>query len=189
MSRPLGTFEFSANFEARIKSTLDARQLVDNFSDLLEFEEANYIPKGFLVSVKGLQNEEERGLYQCIDENNLDLPESWEKVAGEGVGLEILNNQEYFLLTATGDEKNIKGQSQLIFKQGSLGLGIANPDARLEILEPGNKDLLLIKNIEDQGVKITNKGVLKLLEYEELPQPVEGGITYSENSFWLGLKE
>lgn len=84
-NRELGTFRFSANFETRIKSTLDARQLVDNFSDLLLFTEDNFIPTGFVVAVKGVNTPGERGLYQCRDENNITDPENWVKIGGEGV--------------------------------------------------------------------------------------------------------
>lgn len=90
MAREEGTFNFSANFEVKKKGTIDARQLVDDFSDLLNFTSDNYISNGFPVAVKQsveIEGEEyPRGIYQCIDENNLDLPASWELVSGSSSG-------------------------------------------------------------------------------------------------------
>jgi hypothetical protein len=103
-------------------------------------------------------------------------------------GISIIDNQEHFLITATGDPDTLQANSQLIFKDNNLGIGESNPQARLEILETGNKDLLLIKNVEEKGIEVNNEGVLKLTEFTELPTVVEGGITYSQNNFWFGIK-
>lgn len=82
MAREVGTFPFSANFEVGIEGTLDARQLVDDFSDLLNFTSEDYIPQGFPVVVKGTTTIEERGIYLCVDNQNLGSASSWEKVGG-----------------------------------------------------------------------------------------------------------
>ena len=81
MARDTGTFDFSANFEVKKEGTLDARQLVDNFADLLNFTiNDNFIPDGFTVAVKGVNTPTERGIYQCIDRNNLSNPDNWDKI-------------------------------------------------------------------------------------------------------------
>lgn len=188
MSRSVGIFDFPATLEVKAKSTLDARQIVDNFSDLLQFTQQDFIPKGFTVAVKGVQDEQEQGVYQCVDENNLQNQVSWKKIAGIGVGLQVIDGVSGYLLTATGDPNTIQGQSELMFVNNNLGIGESNPQARLEIYELGSKDLLLIKNNEDKGIKINNEGVFQLTEFETLPNAVEGGITYSENAFWVGIK-
>lgn len=82
MARATGTFPFSANFETKIAGTLDARQLVDDFADLLNFTGDNFIPNGFPVAVKGTTTPSERGVYQCIDNQNLGLAASWERIQG-----------------------------------------------------------------------------------------------------------
>jgi len=84
MARQEGTFDFSANFETKIEGTLDARQLVDDFADLLNFTSDDFIPNGFPVSVKGVSTVSERGIYLCIDNQNLDQAGSWLKVGANG---------------------------------------------------------------------------------------------------------
>lgn len=82
MARQQGTFDFSANFEVKIQGMIDARQLVDDFADLLNFTlNDNYIPNGFFVAVAGVTDPAERGIYQCIDRDNLSLAASWEKIS------------------------------------------------------------------------------------------------------------
>ena len=103
-------------------------------------------------------------------------------------GIEIINNELNYLLTATGDPNTIQGQSELMFVNNNLGIGVSDPQARLEVYESGSKDLLLIKNQEDKGIKVNNEGVLQLTEFTTLPDVIEGGITYSENTFWVGIK-
>lgn len=90
MAREIGTFNFGANFEVLKEGTIDARQLVDDFADLLAFTESNFIPNGFIVAVKGTTTPSERGVYMCIDKDNLDLAASWELVGKSS--LEIAAN-------------------------------------------------------------------------------------------------
>ena len=84
MAREKGTFDFSANFEIKKEGTIDARQLVDDFNDLLLFSSDDFIPKGFIVSVKNDatigSTVYEGGVYRCIDPANLSDPSSWEIV-------------------------------------------------------------------------------------------------------------
>ena len=85
MAREQGTFDFSANFEVKKKGTIDARQTVDNFADLLAFTSSNFIDVAFPVTVKGIADPSEFGLYLCNDANDLSNPASWTKL-GEGTG-------------------------------------------------------------------------------------------------------
>ena len=100
----------------------------------------------------------------------------------------IENNIDNYILTATGIPNTINGESQLRFSGGNLiiGEGSAN-DTRFEIIGSDNRDLLLIKNSTNSGVKINNKGVLQLLEFSSKPLAIEGGIIYSSNDFWVGV--
>ncbi len=52
MAREQGTFIQSVNYELQKEGTIDARQLVDVFADLLNFDASNYITKGFPVTVR-----------------------------------------------------------------------------------------------------------------------------------------
>lgn len=81
MAREQGTFPFSANFEVKKQGTFDARQYVPNFSDLLLFTSANFIPNGFPVSVAGENDPNEKGIYLCLDNQNLSNPLSWKKLS------------------------------------------------------------------------------------------------------------
>ena len=77
MARKKGDFNFSANFEVKKKTTLDARQYVDSYSELFEFTADDYIPYGFPVTVGGLGDFSKLGTWFCVDPNNLSNPLSW----------------------------------------------------------------------------------------------------------------
>ncbi len=83
MSRALGTFNFSANFEVKVKGMLDARMFCPTYADLLTFTSDNYLMNGFPVAVWDT-DPEKVGIYQLINENALSNPESWKKVSGGG---------------------------------------------------------------------------------------------------------
>jgi hypothetical protein len=109
------------------------------------------------------------------------------KVISEEGGINILNNIDNYVLTATGDPNTIQAESQLIFDGVNLGIGTDTPIARIEISDITNSDLILIKNSNtNQGIKVNNDGVLQLLEFSILPTAVEGGISYSGSDFWVG---
>ena len=98
MGREVGTFGFSANFEVTKEGTLDARQIVDNFDDLLAFSSGNFIPNGFPVAVRGKTNADERGLYVCMDNANLDQEESWAKITSNinlALAIDSSDNSEF----------------------------------------------------------------------------------------------
>lgn len=78
--RSKGTFEEPSNYEGKFAWTLDARNMVQSYSDLLTFNPSNYIPNGFPVAVFDA-DPNKRGIYICINKNALSDPNSWEKQA------------------------------------------------------------------------------------------------------------
>lgn len=108
--------------------------------------------------------------------------------AGSGGNIDILNNVNNFVLTATGNSNQIKGNSLFIFDGTNLGIGGVSTGARFEINDDTGSDLLLIKNSSNNGVKIGSDGVLQLLEFTSLPATAPpGGLAYSSNNFYVGL--
>jgi len=102
--------------------------------------------------------------------------------------INISNNIDNYVLTATGDPNNINGEAQLIFSGSKLGIGDnPNPQAKLDIKGKFQEDLLLVKNFYNQGVEVDNEGIFKLIEFEILPTPQEGGIVYSQDNFFIGI--
>jgi hypothetical protein len=104
-------------------------------------------------------------------------------------GIEVLNNVDNYLLTATGFN-NIQGEAELQFDSLNLAIGGApSGTARLEIYHIGSIDnLMLIRNTDtNTGIKVDNIGRFQLLEFSSLPSPVEGGIIYSDNEFYVGI--
>jgi hypothetical protein len=84
--RNKGTFGFSANFEPKLKSPLDARQIVDSIDDLInpaiwEDSQGNvWLYNGFIVSIAT------GGLYQLLDANNYTNSASWQKLGSSSGG-------------------------------------------------------------------------------------------------------
>jgi hypothetical protein len=104
-------------------------------------------------------------------------------------GIEVLNNVDNYLLTATGFD-NVQGEAELQFDSLNLAIGGApSGTARLEIYHIGSIDnLMLIRNTDtNTGIKVDNIGRFQLLEFSSLPPPVEGGIIYSGNEFYVGV--
>jgi hypothetical protein len=104
------------------------------------------------------------------------------------VGVDILNNTDNFVLTATGNNNQVKGNSLLVFDGDNLGIGGTSTGPRLEINDNDTgRDLLLINNINDQGIKVQSDGVLQIIEFGTLPTAVDGGLAYSSSNFYIGL--
>ena len=107
---------------------------------------------------------------------------------GGGGGITINNNVNNYLLSATGNPNVINGEVNLQFDGTSLGIGGASTGPRLEIIDNNTgEDLLLIKNANSKGVRVTSGGILQLIEFSTLPTPVDGGIAYSSSNFYVGL--
>lgn len=103
----------------------------------------------------------------------------------------IENNVNNYIITATGLDQTVRGESELQFDSVNLGIGGAPSGlARLEIYHTGSVDnLILIKNTEtNTGIKIDKQGIFQLLEFTSLPNAVAGGIIYSNNNFFVGIE-
>jgi hypothetical protein len=49
-------------------------------------------------------------------------------------------------------------------------------------------DFFIIRSGSFNAVTVTSDGVLKLGEFEQLPDPVAGGLAYSQANFWVGVE-
>tara|TARA_B110000902_G_scaffold49670_1_gene56805 strand:+ start:351 stop:731 length:381 start_codon:yes stop_codon:yes gene_type:complete len=106
---------------------------------------------------------------------------------GAGGSTVIDNNFNNYVLTATGND-NIRGNSALQFDGVNLGIGSPSNGARFEINDNTGRDLLLIKNASNHGIKVNSDGVLQLIEFSSLPSTApEGGLAFSANNFYVGL--
>ncbi len=89
MARNKGTFNFAANFEVLAKSPLDARQVVENFSDLTTaatWEDAAsniWLFDGLIVAVTSDSSITQNGVYYLKDATNYSTPSSWAKVGSD----------------------------------------------------------------------------------------------------------
>jgi hypothetical protein len=105
-------------------------------------------------------------------------------------GIDILDNVNNYIITATGLSGIVQGESQLQFDSLNLAIGGAPSGmARLEIYHTGSVDnLILIRNTDtNTGIQVDNIGRFQLLEFSSLPTPIEGGIVYSSNEFYVGI--
>ena len=104
--------------------------------------------------------------------------------------INILENVNNYVITATGYPDIIQGEPNLQFDSLNLAIGGApSGTARLEVYHTGSVDnLMLIRNAStNTGIKVDNIGRFQLLEFSSLPTPVEGGIVYSSNEFYVGV--
>ena len=85
MSRALGTFNLSANFEPKVKGPLDSRMVVETYSDLTNpttWEDADnlvWLFNGSIVAVAEDPNYLLNGIYLLIDADNYTNPTKWIK--------------------------------------------------------------------------------------------------------------
>lgn len=86
MGRNKGTFNYSANFEPRLESPLDARLVVDEINDLInpitwqDSDSLVWLYNGMPVSVTDPST---RGIYVLIDKDNYTSFSAWEKIAAD----------------------------------------------------------------------------------------------------------
>ena len=110
--------------------------------------------------------------------------------AVDGSGVEVVNNFNNYIITATGYPNIVQGEAQLQFDGLNLAIG-GSPSgtARLEVYHTGSVDnLMLIRNAStNTGIKVDGDGRFQLLEFASLPTAVEGGIVYSSNEFYVGI--
>jgi len=95
MSRPVGTFNFSANFEPRLKAPLDARQVVNTFADLIDpstWKDTDGNVWLYNGAIVGVANDDAslNGIYLLIDADNYTLSGSWSKTSGGGGSGDII---------------------------------------------------------------------------------------------------
>lgn len=104
--------------------------------------------------------------------------------------LNVLNNVNNYVITATGYPDIIQGEAGMQFDGLNLAIG-GSPSgtARLEVYHTGSiDDLMLIRNANtNTGIKVDSAGRFQLLEFSSLPSPVEGGIVYASNEFYVGM--
>jgi hypothetical protein len=105
-------------------------------------------------------------------------------------GINILENINNYLITATGYPNIIQGEPNLQFDGLNLSIGgNSSGTVRLEVYHTGSVDsLMLIRNTStNTGIKVDGDGIFQLLEFASLPTPVEGGIVYASNEFYVGI--
>ena len=104
--------------------------------------------------------------------------------------INILENTNNYVITATGYPDIIQGEPNLQFDGLNLAIG-GSPSgtARLEVYHTGSVDnLMLIRNTStNTGIKVDSAGIFQLLEFSSLPTAVEGGIIFSSNEFYVGI--
>jgi len=109
---------------------------------------------------------------------------------GSGGGVIIQDNINNYVITATGYSNILQGEAQMQFDSLNLVIG-GSPSGttRLEVYHTGSVDnLMLIRNTStNTGIKVDNIGRFQLLEFSSLPSPIEGGIVYSSNEFYVGM--
>jgi hypothetical protein len=102
----------------------------------------------------------------------------------------VLENVNNYVITATGYPNIVQGEPNLQFDGLNLTIG-GNPSgtSRLEVYHTGSIDnLMLIRNAStNTGIKVDNVGRFQLLEFASLPTPIEGGIIYASNEFYVGI--
>ena len=191
MARVKGTLGISANFEPQIAAAFDARANVPTKADLIlaatwvALDSGTYVYNGMTVTVSEDSTAANNGIYVLLDTAEIETADysGW-----LFVGVDILNNTDNFVLTATGNNNQVKGNSLLVFDGDNLGIGGTSTGPRLEINDNDTgRDLLLINNINDQGIKVQSDGVLQIIEFGTLPTAVDGGLAYSSSNFYVGL--
>jgi hypothetical protein len=106
------------------------------------------------------------------------------------IGINILENNNNYVITATGYPDIIQGEPNLRFDGLNLTIGgNSSGTSRLEVYHTGSiDDLMLIRNAStNTGIKVDGQGRFQLLEFASLPTPVEGGIVYASNEFYVGI--
>jgi hypothetical protein len=108
----------------------------------------------------------------------------------EGNSIEVINNVDNYVITATGYPNIVQGEAELQFDGLNLTIGgNSSGTSRLEVYHTGSIDnLMLIRNVStNTGIKVDGDGRFQLLEFASLPSPIEGGIVYASNEFYVGI--
>ena len=74
----------------------------------------------------------------------------------------------------------------LIHKESKrIGIGLTSASAKLEVSSSNSEDVLKV-GTPDGDLKVNNKGILQLSEYQGNATAVEGGILYSGSNLFIG---
>lgn len=197
MARVKGTLGISANFEPRIAAAFDARANVPTKAELIlastwtALDSGTYVYNGMTVTVSEDSTASNNGIYVLLDTADLTASDfsGWLFIgSGGGSSVDILNNVDNYVLTATGNSNQVEGNAQLVFDGDNLGIGGTSTGPRLEINDNNTgRDLLLIKNTNNQGIKVQSDGILQIIEFGTLPTAIDGGLAYSSSNFYIGL--
>lgn len=197
MARVKGTLGISANFEPQIAAAFDARANVPTKAELIlastwtALDSGTYVYNGMTVTVSEDSTASNNGIYVLLDTADLTAADfsGWLFIgSGGGSSVDILNNVDNYVLTATGNNNQVEGNAQLVFDGNNLGIGATSTGPRLEINDNNTgRDLLLIKNTNNQGIKVQSDGILQIIEFGTLPTAIDGGLAYSSSNFYIGL--
>jgi len=197
MARVKGTLGISANFEPQIAAAFDARANVPTKAELIlastwtALDSGTYVYNGMTVTVSEDSTASNNGIYVLLDTAEIETSDfsGWLFIgSGGGSSVDILNNVDNYVLTATGNANQVEGNAQLVFEGDNLGIGGTSTGPRLEINDNNTgRDLLLIKNTNNQGIKVQSDGILQIIEFGTLPTAIDGGLAYSSSNFYVGL--
>jgi len=197
MARVKGTLGISANFEPQIAAAFDARANVPTKADLIlssswvALDSGTYVYNGMTVTVSEDSTASNNGIYVLLDTAEIETSDysGWLFIgSSSGSSVDILNNVDNYVLTATGNTNQVEGNAQLVFDGDNLGIGGTSTGPRLEINDNNTgRDLLLIKNTNNQGIKVQSDGILQIIEFGTLPTAIDGGLAYSSSNFYIGL--
>ena len=197
MARVKGTLGISANFEPQIAAAFDARANVPTKADLIlssswvALDSGTYVYNGMTVTVSEDSTASNNGIYVLLDTAEIETSDysGWLFIgSSSGSSVDILNNVDNYVLTATGNTNQVEGNAQLVFDGDNLGIGGTSTGPRLEINDNNTgRDLLLIKNTNNQGIKVQSDGILQIIEFGTLPTAIDGGLAYSSSNFYVGL--
>ena len=197
MARVKGTLGISANFEPQIAAAFDARANVPTKAELIlastwtALDSGTYVYNGMTVTVSEDSTASNNGIYVLLDTAEIETSDfsGWLFIgSGGGSSVDILNNVDNYVLTATGNANQVEGNAQLVFDGDNLGIGGTSTGPRLEINDNNTgRDLLLIKNTNNQGIKVQSDGILQIIEFGTLPTAIDGGLAYSSSNFYIGL--
>jgi hypothetical protein len=197
MARVKGTLGISANFEPQIAAAFDARANVPTKAELIlastwtALDSGTYVYNGMTVTVSEDSTASNNGIYVLLDTAEIETSDfsGWLFIgSGGGSSVDILNNVDNYVLTATGNANQVEGNAQLVFDGDNLGIGGTSTGPRLEINDNNTgRDLLLIKNTNNQGIKVQSDGILQIIEFGTLPTAIDGGLAYSSSNFYVGL--
>ena len=81
---------------------------------------------------------------------------------------------------------NLNESIILIHKDAArVGIGLTSASAKLEVSSSINEDPLRV-GTPSGSIKINNKGIFQMSEYQGTATPISGGLIYSASSLFIG---